>query len=138
MIDDKDFAVGFGRFAIAARQPLDEETLAVYYEAMAEDLTAFEWHRFTTWAIKEEIFDWIPKLNELTAALHKWRVDQIKALPTHPETPEEQDARQKAILERAAQAAEAKRKAAENGLDVFKRELAKHGIDLGAVKDMEG
>lgn len=137
MISKQDFAVGFGRFAIAARQPLDEETLAVYYDALGEELNTMEWHKFTMWALREEVFDWIPRLNELTAALHKWRIDQIKRLPGQVETPEEQEARQKAILERVEREAEAKRQSQTSGIDVFKRELAKHGISLdGAVKDM--
>lgn len=137
MISMEHFAPGLSRFAAAARQPLDDLTLEGHFEQLRDETTAAEWDTFTFWAVKQEIFDWIPRLDELRAALLKWRRDQIKKLPGQVETPEEQEARQQAILERVEREAEAKRQSQTSGIDVFKRELAKHGISLdGAVKDM--
>jgi hypothetical protein len=117
------FGTGLGRFAIAARQPLDDGTLAVYFEALGQDVNGLEWEAFTRWAVKAEVFDWIPRLDELTAALAKWRRDRRAKLAGQAETPEEQDARQEAIRNRYRVSADARRGDFVRGRDVFVREL---------------
>lgn len=133
------FGVGLGRFAIANRQVLDEGTLAVYYEALADQLTPVQWDDFTRWAVREELFDWIPKLEELRAAFLTWQRDQTKKLPGSPETPEAQEERQKRIQAEAASKTDDQREAARRGMEILKAELRKRGVDVdGIFKPMPG
>jgi hypothetical protein len=138
VIERAPFGIGLGRFAIACRQVLDEGTLAVYYEAMADELNAVEWEEFTRWAVREEIFDWIPRKDELMGALLKWRQDKIKRLPGETITPEERAAKQAEIIREANERAVAARGDLAGGLEILKRELRKRGLEIDGnpVKDM--
>lgn len=139
MIDKMAFGVGLGRFAIANRQVLDDGTLAVYYEALADQLTAVQWDDFTRWAVREELFEWIPKLEELRAAFLTWQRDQRKRLPGPEDTPESQDERQKRIQAQVAAKTDEQREAARRGMEILRAELQKRGVDVdGIFKPMPG
>lgn len=122
-ITKQAFAVGLTRLGVALRGNFTESTLAVYFEAMADELDPAKWEGFTKWAVRDGCFDpFFPTLDELRRAYGRW-VFEASALP-------------EARLSKAERLAEReeRRVEAREGFEVFKRELRRLGID---VKELE-
>lgn len=76
MIEAHSFGVGLGRLAAAVRQPLDDLTLEVYFDALKDLGSTEEWTMYVTWCLHaDEWSEWIPKLAELRDSFQRWLHD---------------------------------------------------------------
>lgn len=87
-IERAAFVRGLMRLAVASRQPMDDITIEVYFEALADELDAAVWDAFTRRAAKsgelrnERGEIWIPKLADLRELyLHEAAVRSGRMLP---------------------------------------------------------